>query len=861
MSGGKHIRAIGDEAAHEAHDETIVGTHPQSDADGSETSEPSLADAVVGYEEEELNLEEYEEMIPAGRPWLAPTIAIALILGWTGFYGWAMQDTLASAGAAPPSEWIGWIADWSVPVLLIGVGYLLLLRNSHAEARRFGATAALLNRESVDLEDRLTVVNRELSLAREFLASQSLELESLGRTASERISTHAGELQSLIQENGAQVDKIGSASDTALENMNRLRDDLPVVANSARDVSNQVGNAGRIAHEQLEKLVSGFERLNEFGSASENQVSSLSTRVDEVLTSFGNQLERIEQIVTMRFEALSNQADAYRTTISDSEAEALAAMNERISLLQSETKAITAKMRDAENEALEKFEARKEKTREGILAMLQGIDRVDRETVETAKQRVSEVEKQAEYLGDKLVQRDVKFREELARRQDEFDTREAQSTELLAQRLAELDEAIAERREAQVIETEKLLAQSTAMGDQLGELNALISRVAKQSNETRSSLGEGLSSLEEQLASKRDALASTQTQLEELTEASVRLLEIIQSGARQSREDLPAAIQIAAAELTTVEERAEGLKGAMFTTSQHGSELTEYLTKTRDEIESTDSSLQSLHSRLGEQAEDTLAKLQGLRGKLDQLTNEGECFATETQDRLSEALSRLEAATRDAFAALDSGAKEKVGALAETISSEAVEALERSLRNETAETIGALEQAASHASGVGREATIQLRDQLAMVNELTGNLEQRVARARELAEEQVNNDFSRRMALITDSLNSNAIDISNALSTEVSDTAWDAYLKGDRGIFTRRAVRLVDSGEAREIAELYQHDETFKANVSRYIHDFEAMLRSMLSTRDGNALSVTVLGSDMGKLYVALAQSIERFRN
>jgi len=34
----------------------------------------------------------------------------------------------------------------------------------------------------------------------------------------------------------------------------------------------------------------------------------------------------------------------------------------------------------------------------------------------------------------------------------------------------------------------------------------------------------------------------------------------------------------------------------------------------------------------------------------------------------------------------------------------------------------------------------------------------------------------------------------------------------------------------------------------------------MLSTRDGNALSVTLLSSDMGKLYVALAQSIERLR-
>ena len=221
----------------------------------------------------------------------------------------------------------------------------------------------------------------------------------------------------------------------------------------------------------------------------------------------------------------------------------------------------------------------------------------------------------------------------------------------------------------------------------------------------------------------------------------------------------------------------------------------------------------------------------------------------------------LETATESAFAALETGSKERVSALADTIGSEAVEALDRALRNQTAETIGALEQAASHASGVGREATVQLRDQLAMVNELTGNLEQRIARARELAEEQRNNDFSRRMALITDRLNSNAIDITNALATEVSDTAWDNYLKGDRGIFTRRAVKLIDSGEAREIADLYQSDDAFKANVSRYIHDFEAMLRSMLSTREGNALSVTVLGSDLGKLYVILAQAIERFRN
>ena len=52
----------------------------------------------------------------------------------------------------------------------------------------------------------------------------------------------------------------------------------------------------------------------------------------------------------------------------------------------------------------------------------------------------------------------------------------------------------------------------------------------------------------------------------------------------------------------------------------------------------------------------------------------------------------------------------------------------------------------------------------------------------------------------------------------------------------------------------------FRDQVNRYIHDFEAMLRHILATRDGSLLGVTLLSADMGKLYVALAQAIERLR-
>ncbi len=65
--------------------------------------------------------------------------------------------------------------------------------------------------------------------------------------------------------------------------MDKLRDALPVVANSARDLTSQIGNAGRTAQTQLEGLIGGFHRLNTFGEASERQIEALRGRIDAAL--------------------------------------------------------------------------------------------------------------------------------------------------------------------------------------------------------------------------------------------------------------------------------------------------------------------------------------------------------------------------------------------------------------------------------------------------------------------------------------------------------------------------------------------------------------------------------------------------
>lgn len=801
--------------------------------DAGETASGEEAGAAEGGEmllEESWAEPEAYAAAPARFGWLVPALALLAIAGWTGFFGWTIS-TEVMAGPAP-AAWVGWIVQWSVPVGLIGILWLLAMRSSRAEANRFAASAALLSRESAELEERLKVVNRELSLAREFLAAQSRDLEALGRIAAERISTHAAELQQLITTNGAQVDAIAGTSETALGNMNRLRDDLPVIANAARDVANQIGSAGNNAHGQLERLSEGFERLGQLGASSDVRVQGLAATVGQSLDSFEAQVARVESLVASRFISLQGETAAYRERLDALESAALEALRAQTAVLETELAAAAERLSDVEAAALA-----------------------------TTRERIAAITAEADAIEARLAERDLRFAEAIEQRQAAFETREAQASEVLSQRLATLDEALAQRREAQIADAEKLVTQGEALAAQLDRFGALLGDISQQGETARSSLSTGFDALGEKLSAKRIALAETEARLAQLTESGIRLLEIIQSGARTSREDLQLAIAEASDSLSAVESRAGEISQLMLRSSQSGIDLSDYLIKTRGEIDAADEAIAGLRARLAEQSDDALAKLQGLRGGFARLAEESGTLAGETQEQLRTALGALEAAIAQAFATLEEGTRERTAALAENLGGEAVEVLEKALRNEAAATVGKIEQAAAHASGVGREVVIQLRDQLVRVNELTGNLEQRVARARELAEEQVNNDFARRMALITDALNSAAIDIAGALSAEVSDTAWDAYLKGDRGIFTRRAVRLIDNGGARDIAELYQRDEAFKANVSRYIHDFEAMLRATLSTRDGHVLSVTMLGSDMGKLYVVLAQAIQRFRN
>lgn len=846
---------------------------------GSEEPQPESQHSELAAEASVPAAESWEDEAPApSRGTLIPAaLATAAILGWTAFFAWANWGAV-SMGLAPQQA-IALVSAWAPPVLIVCVLWLVVLRTSTREAARFNDAARQLRGEADHLEQRLSVVNRELSLAREFIAAQNRDLDSLGRLAAERITQHAERLDGLIKSNGAQIDAIASVSETALDNMERLRGSLPVIVSSAKDVTNNIGNAGRSAQGQLQELIAGFHKLNEFGQASERQVQSLQARVDETIALFTHQSETVEQALAARFAALEQQSSAFRAQLDSREVEALAAIRNRAAALAEELEETRRRLDEHEGESLTSLRARLSALRDETAAIARALRDGEGSALAGWQEAIARLETDMQGVTARLAEADsraaevaearfARFAADAQRLDEEYTRRHAEAEEANARALAAMrahltafDEEVAQRHAAHEAHSQRLVDHSERIAARLTDFADKMRQIAAHGESAGTTVAASLQALTAQLAESRSALGGTDTAVAALTDSSVRLLELIQASATHAKVELPLAIQAGEERLEAAESRAFLLRDLATEASIQGEALSNHVLLTQHTLSEAVKALGNLHEGIDGQAEAHSAKLAELQHALDRLQSGSATLAEQAQGALSQAIAELAEAAQGAVAGIEENGAGAVSALARRLGEESAAALDRVVRTRAAEAAGQLEQAAAHAAGVSREAAIQLRDQLAKVNELAGNLERRVAHARQRAEEQVDNDFARRSALITEALNSNAIDIAKALDSDVSDTAWAAYLKGDRGIFTRRAVRLLETGEARSIAQLYDADRDFRSHVSRYIHDFEAMLRQMLSTRDGHALGVTLLSSDMGKLYVALAQSIERLRD
>jgi len=289
-------------------------------------------------------------------------------------------------------------------------------------------------------------------------------------------------------------------------------------------------------------------------------------------------------------------------------------------------------------------------------------------------------------------------------------------------------------------------------------------------------------------------------------------------------------------------------------------ETGERLAGTASEIDQQRERFAALLSSVDGGVEDAQSKLAELASTLVKVEREATALSAETGPALVASLVQVKEAAAHAAERAREAIEAAIPDAASKLSEEARIALERVIRESVEERLRDVENVAARAVDSARSASDRLTQQMFTLGQTAAALEAHIEQTSKEQREKDSEVFAKRVSLLIDSMHSAAIDVGKILSDEIDDKVWGAYLKGNRGVFTSRAVRLIGGSETRAIRTHYESDAEFQRSVNRYVHDFEAMLRRVLAERDGGMIAVTLMSSDMGKLYAALAQAIDKRR-
>ena len=400
-------------------------------------------------------------------------------------------------------------------------------------------------------------------------------------------------------------------------------------------------------------------------------------------------------------------------------------------------------------------------------------------------------------------------------------------------------------------ESSRHLIASIAGG--LAALDEQFLAFAEQGDQRSLAIGDNLTRLRGELEAINLHSDAGSTGLGELAERTSVLAERLDQLAEALRGEIAGALGEAQANAHGLAETARAAQAPLERARDMAAE-------TSDTIGRGASAVEAQHDRLAALLEAVDTGVGGAERRLTELSaaissseEQARRLSGETGPALVSALVQVKEAAAHAAERAREAISTVIPEAAGQLSDAARSALERAVQESVASQLGELERTAAHAVEAARGASERLVQQMLSIGQSAAALEAHIERQEDSRREHDSEAFAKRVSLLIDSMHSAAIDVGKILADDVDDKSWAAYLKGDRGVFTRRAARLIGSSEARSIQAHYEADREFHDSVNRYVHDFEAMLRRVTAERDGGPLAVTLMSSDMGKLYAALA--------
>lgn len=757
---------------------------------------------------------------------------------------------------------------------------------------RFRDEISELFSATADAEAKATSVQDVLKREREAMAALQEDLKAaLDRTD----TTVSGYAERIASASEHADEAAGKASKTLAERADGLVDAATLASEKLIDcemaLDNRLREVDRSSYDVAERVDGVTGDLAAQLRLLEDRMDSLGTLHKRVMEDFSGQSDRIAELAekTERdAERIGAALDAQSADLSDKAGRALgasddarAAFERQAADLDTLVNTTIERARDGFKQLAEELEDQARRTEGASRTQAeQGLAQINR-AITDFEDRIAAFEARADDAGGRLAESLSGFR-------DGFD-REAHAVEDRAATGAQRLEALARSLSDQA---EMIAAAAGEAAKNMGEAGTRMDERSANLGQSLEDMRRRIEDVADRLAEERDKLAATSEESAgTVLDAADRFRErsdALSESAKTAAERLDAGSEGLAERIERIDQAGtkagEALVKAAERLQVQSGELMDTLEQSSDALGAASGAFAGERERISQGTDETVAKLDAaaeqLSGKLAALKaagDDGQSRLDGLAERFAATSSEIIEAAKSAEASVKSSQKSMQDALSgaigrglrdlgqtmdtlNTMFKAEVEDLEERVTKTLEQSLEDLRRAAADAGAESERMSERLAGESdKLVHRATSFLNKSEEIERRILA-QSRDEFVRTSSLLIESLQSASVDINKILDTEVPDDVWQRYLSGDRSIFSRRTVKLGDRRTRARIAERFESDLEFRDTVLKFFRDFEGLMEQVMTRDKHSALSVTLISSEMGKLYILLAQSLKKIQ-
>lgn len=493
-------------------------------------------------------------------------------------------------------------------------------------------------------------------------------------------------------------------------------------------------------------------------------------------------------------------------------------------------------------------------------SVLEVLEQQAAETAERLGERTDAIEAAARGALAETERAAARLAETVAAQAETLAGAAAEARRTLEQLGAEAAQQVSRRLEAlgrAAGEIEGRLARQLSATDAIGTsaerafqlLDARLQHSASASASTLETLAGRVQAVHERIDALGGSIQAARQAIGELDAAAGALDAGTQTVLERLSEEVPARAQEARALADTMRADVSALVEAVERAAASAAALSGPVGQGRAALEEAAAAFDRQRDSVRVAGEALVVELEQARQLIAEVEQATEATSLAAATRLVDAMTRVREVAQQTTGTLREMLAGVIGEARETLTRTAAEALETSF----ARPIAAEAEAASAAARAAAERAAASMAALASTIRL---LEDRAEASRGALEEAAQRELAAAAGFLTDRLASASVSIASALGQPMTDEDWARWRRGERTLFRRRAVALLDRADRERLRTLIAGNPDFAEAARAYTMGFEALL-ARFDRIGAPGIAAALLDSDSGRLAAALTEALE----